>query len=109
MKHRQFILVLVLFFSWRGFADDYPIYELRIKDHKFDKEVIKVKAGSKFRLVIYNDDNEFEEFESKRMMIEKFIQPKSKINLLIGPLKPNSYDYFADFHPSTGKGTLIAE
>lgn len=109
MKFGLSVLILFFLYTPIGFADDYPVYELRIKDHKFDKEVIKVKAGTKFRLIIYNDDNEFEEFESKRMMIEKFIQPKSKINLLMGPFKPNTYDFFADFHPSTGKGTLIAE
>ena len=58
MKKSLFILVLFLVISLRGFADDYLVYELRIKDHKFDKEVIKVKAGTKFRLIIYNDDTQ---------------------------------------------------
>ncbi len=109
MKYVFTVLIFITLYTANVFADEYPVYELRLKDHKFDKEVIKVKAGTKFRLIVYNDDSEFEEFESKKMMIEKFIQPKSKINLLIGPFKPNSYDFFADFHPSTGKGTLIAE
>ena len=92
-----------------AFAQDMKIIELHIKNHKYDIEKIEVEANKKFKLKIYNDDPSSEEFESRSMVVEKFIGPKKSITITIGPLKPGTYDYFADFHPSTGKGILIAK
>ena len=92
-----------------GLADDYPVYELKLKNHRFDKEELRVKAGIKFRLLVKNEDNSFEEFESRKMIIEKFVKPGGTLNLLVGPLKPGEYDYFGEFNMSTAKGKLIAE
>ncbi len=99
----------LFFYSAYGENAEMPTYELRIKDHKFDIEVLKVKANQKFTLIVYNDDASFEEFESKRMLVEKFVNPKGKLILKLGPFKPGEYDYFGEFHMSTAKGKLIAE
>ncbi|MBC7715209.1 MAG: cupredoxin domain-containing protein [Rhizobacter sp.] len=103
------LLISLALLSNVAFADDLKIIELHIKNHKYDLEKIEVEANKKFKLKIYNDDSSSEEFESKSMVVEKFIGPKKSITITIGPLKPGSYDYFADFHPSTGKGILIAK
>lgn len=90
-------------------ADEMKLYELKIKNHKFDKETLTVEANKKFKLKIINDDPSSEEFESLSMIVEKFIGPKRSITVTIGPLKPGTYDYFGEFHASTCKGILTAK
>ena len=102
--------VLGLFLLVNGvFAEDTMVIELKIKNHKFDKEVLSVPANVKFKIKVTNEDANSEEFESRAMVVEKFIGPKKSMTITLGPLKPGSYDYFGDFHPSTAKGTLTAK
>jgi hypothetical protein len=86
-----------------------PTYELHIKDHKFDKPELVVKAGVKFILIVFNDDTSFEEFESKKMIVEKIIGPKAKIKLNLGPFAAGTYDYFGEFHHATAQGQMKAQ
>jgi hypothetical protein len=104
----KFFLALIVL-SNVAMAEDLKVIELHIKDHKYDLEKIEVEANKKFKLKIYNDDSSSEEFESRSMVVEKFIGPKKSIIITLGPLKPGTYDYFADFHKSTGKGVLTAK
>jgi plastocyanin len=82
---------------------------LTLENHRFDKERLEVKAGEVFLLTIVNKDKTLEEFESKSLIIEKFLKPGATLTVTLGPLKPGEYDYFADFHKSTGKGVLVAK
>ena len=84
-------------------------FELKIKEHKFNIETIHIKANEKFRLKVINEDSSSEEFESRTIVIEKFIGPKRTVNLILGPLKPGKYEFFGDFHADTAKGFIIAE
>jgi DNA polymerase III delta subunit len=102
------LILLGLLFSTNLFADD-KIIELRIKDHKFNIEKLEVKANEKFKIKVFNDDASSEEFESKTMIVEKFIGPKKSLVITLGPLKPGTYEYFGDFHQSTAKGVLTAK
>lgn len=102
----SFFLIAVSSFA---FSEELMTYQLILKNHKFEPVVLKVKANKKFRLIVENQDSSFEEFESKKMIIEKFINPKGKLNLVIGPFKPGEYDFFGEFHMSTAHGKLIAE
>lgn len=106
---RLFLSGTLLFFSTLGFADEMQTFDLVIKDHKFSQETLVVKAGEKFRLNIKNEDSTSEEFESNTMIIEKFIGPKRSISVILGPLKPGTYEYFGEFHMKTAKGQVIAK
>lgn len=103
------IILALLFISNSIFANELPVYTLRLKNHKFIPELIKVKANQKFKLIVLNEDNTFEEFESNKMVVEKFINPKGKLNLILGPYKAGDYDFFGEFHMNTAKGILRAE
>jgi len=103
------IFLLLTFLSFNCVASDLTVYTLTLKNHRFSPDKITVKAGEKFKLAVVNLDNSFEEFESKKLAIEKFVNPKGKLNLVVGPLKPGSYDFFGEFHMKTAQGTLIAE
>ena len=83
-------------------------YELIIKDHKFIPETLKVKANEKLQLIIYNQDDEAEEFESFELRREKIIPAKGKVKINIGPLDPGEYKIFGDFHINITKGMIIA-
>jgi hypothetical protein len=75
-------------------------FELTIKDHKYTPEVLNVKANEKFKIKVKNEDSTSEEFESRSLVIEKFIGPKNSATVILGPLKPGTYDFFGDFHKS---------
>lgn len=105
----KFLAILGFLLTSNIFAEEMTLYELKIKNHKFDKEVMTVPAGKKFKLKIINEDLSSEEFESLSMIVEKFIGPKRSITVTIGPLKPGAYDYFGEFHASTAKGILTAK
>jgi hypothetical protein len=85
------------------------IQVLTIKNHRYSPEKLEVKAGQRFKLKIINEDATSEEFESKSMIIEKFIAPKKSITVNLGPLKPGEYEFFGCFHPDTAKGVLSAK
>lgn len=103
-------LLLPLLLSLTAIAQDQDkIIELTIKDHKYSLEKIEVKANQRFKIKITNADPTSEEFESKSMIVEKFIGPNKSITITLGPLKPGEYEYFGCFHPKTAKGILIAK
>ncbi len=86
-----------------------PELELRIKDHLFFPAEFEVPAGAKVRLLVINEDETPEEFESYQMNREKVIPGKSRTVIFIGPLKPGEYPFFGEFYPKTAQGKVIAK
>jgi plastocyanin len=80
-----------------------------IKDHKFQPAEIKVPAKKRVTLTVVNDDATPEEFESKKLKVEKVIPGKSKAVVRFGPLEPGRYEFVGEFHEDTAKGVVIAE
>lgn len=97
-----------------GFAAALPAYaavpefNLEIRGHLFFPDVLEIPAGTKIRLVIDNQDETPEEFESYELNREKVIPGKSKSVIFIGPLKPGEYPFFGEFYPKTAQGKVIA-
>lgn len=102
------ILATLAFLSATAFAAT-EVQELRIKGHKYYPDYLEVKAGERFKIKVTNEDPTSEEFESKSMIIEKFIGPQRSITITLGPLKPGSYDFFGCFHPQTANGKIVAK
>ena len=111
---RRFVLVIAIGFAIcaAGFstagAQDIE-KTLVIKNHLFEPAELKVPANQKIKLIVHNQDNSAEEFESKSLKREKVIAAGTKTTILIGPLKPGKYDFFGEFNPATAKGVVIAE
>ena len=82
---------------------------LVIRGHKFEPAELTVPAGKKVKLVIENQDDTAEEFESYELNREKVVPPKGQIVLYVGPLEPGRYPFFGDFHQDTARGVLIAK
>jgi len=81
---------------------------LRLKDHLFYPAEITVPANKKLRLVIENQDDTPEEFDSFDLNREKVLYPGRKSVIYIGPLSPGRYDFFGEFSPNTARGTVVA-
>jgi hypothetical protein len=105
MKHLIPVLLLVLAGSVQAAV---PEFELQIRDHLFFPAALEVPAGTKIRLMITNDDETPEEFESYELNREKVIPARSRTIIFIGPLKPGEYLFFGEFYPKTAQGKVIA-
>ena len=90
-------------------AADLPVYELKIKDHRFDPSRLEIPAGAKVKLVIKNLDATPEEFESYQLNREKIVPGNSEIIVYVGPLDPGEYGFFGDFNQDTAQGTLTVK
>lgn len=110
MKH-SFLVAAAMLLALAGTAGaaDLPEFTLVIKDHVYRPSELKVPAGTKFKLIVRNDDPTPEEFESTDFNREKIVLPNSSITVFIGPLRAGSYAFFGDFHQATAKGRLIVE
>jgi plastocyanin len=82
---------------------------ITIKNHKFEPAELKVPAKKRVTLTVINSDSTPEEFESKKLEVEKVIPGKSKAVVRFGPLEPGRYDFIGEFHEDTAKGVVIAE
>ena len=81
---------------------------LSIKDHHFQPDHITVPAGTRFPIEVTNRDATPEEFESGDLRVEKIVVPGATIRVFAGPLKPGTYKFFGDYHPSLARGTITA-
>jgi Cupredoxin-like domain len=80
-----------------------------IKNHRFEPAEIKVPANQRIKLVVHNQDNTPEEFDSRKLSREKLIPANSKIAIFIGPLKPGRYEFLGEYNVNTATGVVIAE
>jgi plastocyanin len=81
---------------------------LSIRDHRFQPDSITVPAGTRFPIEVTNRDATVEEFESGDLRVEKIVVPGATIRVFVGPLKPGTYKFFGDYHPSLARGTITA-
>jgi plastocyanin len=82
---------------------------ITIKNHKFEPAELKVPANKRITLTVINNDATPEEFESKKLKVEKVIPGKSKAVVRFGPLAPGRYEFVGEFHEDTAKGVVVAE
>ena len=90
-------------------ADEPPKFELRVKDHRFTPSEIHLSAGKPYVLVLYNDDDTAEEFDSTALHVEKVVVGGRWALIRLHPLSPGHYPFMGEFHPDTARGTVIAE
>ena len=82
---------------------------LVIEKNRFEPDVIKVKAGAPFVLVITNKDKGPEELDMAQPRIEKVIPGGKTVKLRMPALKPGKYPFVGEYHSETAKATIIAE
>ena len=84
-------------------------FTLSLKDHKFTPSELTIPANIRVRLVVKNLDATPAEFESDDFKAEKIIPAGGEGVLLIGPLKPGSYEFHDEYHEDVSKSRLIAK
>jgi heme/copper-type cytochrome/quinol oxidase subunit 2 len=100
-------VALLLMAAPQARAEDIPT--LMMKNHRFVPDRIEVPAGVKFRLMVTNNDDTADEFESAELNREKLVAPGQSITVFLGPLQPGSYKFFGDFHQDTAQGVMVAK
>src|SRR5262245_44023813 len=86
-----------------------PEIPLVIQKNRFEPDIIKVKAGTPFVLVITNKEKGPEEFDSQTPRIENVITACKTMKVRIPALKPGKYPFVGEYHAETAKATIVAE
>jgi uncharacterized membrane protein YvbJ len=84
-------------------------FHVQIKNHLFFPSTIAVPPRQKVKLVIHNQDDTPEEFDSFSLNREKVIFANSKATIFIGPLLPGEYSFFGEYHPNTAQGVVLVK
>lgn len=105
----KFFAAIFLLASFVAVAADTFVVEIKLENHVFTPDIIKVPEGVKVKLIIHNMDNTMEEFDSPSLKREKILRSKSKTNIILAPLKKGRYEFIGEFHEATAKGAIIVE
>ena len=109
----RWIMALGVAFSTLGVvsaaAADEFVVTLTLSNHVFTPSEVKVPANRPLTVVVKNEDDAAEEFDSKDLKIEKVIAAKSTGTFRVKPLKPGSYPFSGEYHEATAHGVMTAE
>ncbi len=100
------LLLIALLLPFSAYAADYT---LTIKGHQFQPAEITIPSGTKIRLLIENQDDTPEEFDSHALNREKVIPGHGTATVYIGPLSPGRYPFTGEFHATTAQGVIVAQ
>ena len=103
---------LALFvFSAASLGSTEPEYIIRILHHQFVPAELHIPKGTKVRIVLDNQDDAAEEFDSHSLNREKHVPPKSQATIFIGPLAPGRYVYESESEVAGGAalGVIVVE
>ncbi len=94
-----------------SFAAAEPEYLIRIVQHRFVPAELHIPAGIKVRIVLDNQQETAEEFDSHSLNREKHVPPKSQAAIFIGPLAPGRYVYEGESEAAGGPalGVIVVE
>lgn len=82
-------------------------YTIELKNHLFYPAKMIIPANKKIKLIIYNHDDNIEEFDSFDLNREKVIFPHQPAIIFIGPLRAGEYDFFGEYHPHSARGKIV--
>lgn len=102
------VLTLPLWPAAATLAATTPTVNLLIQKRAFQPSTLTLPAGVQVKIVIANKDAIPAEFESYDLNREKVVPGGSTVPVYVGPLKPGTYKFFNDFHPSS-KGQLVVK
>ena len=98
-------------FAADSFAGTEPEYVIRISHHQFIPAELHIPTGIKVRIVLDNQDDTAEEFDSHSLNREKHVEPRSRATIFIGPLAPGRYVYEGESEVAGGPalGVIVVE
>ena len=80
-----------------------------LKNHKFSPSVIKVKANQPSMIILSNEDDTADEFDSSSLKVEKVVPGHQKGNVRIRALAPGKYPFMGEYHAATAQGIVVAQ
>jgi Cupredoxin-like domain len=80
-----------------------------LKNHKFSPSIIKVKANQPSMIILSNEDDTADEFDSSSLKVEKVVPGHAKGNVRIRALAPGKYPFMGEYHAATAQGVVVAE
>jgi Cupredoxin-like domain len=86
-----------------------PEFVIQIKNHQFIPSELHIPMGVKVQIVLDNQDDTPEEFESYSLNREKHVPPKSRVTLFIGPLTAGRYVYQGEDRVDGGAALGVIE
>jgi hypothetical protein len=100
-----------LLFAPNSVAGTEPEYLIRIVHHQFVPAELHIPKGIKVRIVLDNQDDTAEEFDSHSLNREKHVEPKSQAAIFVGPLAPGRYVYESESEAAGGAalGVIVVE
>ena len=90
-------------------ADDPTPINVTLKNHRFEPAEIHVPTGKRVVLVVRNEDDTADEFDSSALHVEKVIAPGTYAKIWLHPLGPGRYPFMGEFHPDTARGVVVSE
>ena len=106
---RLFVFALLAGCAGGAVASELLTFPIVIKDGRISPAKLEVPAGQKIKLTIRNEGPGPTEFENLELRVEKVLAPGASSFVVIHPLKPGSYRFFDEFHPTTSEMLLIAK
>ena len=103
------LLLAGLCVSSASFADDPAQIRVTLKDHRFEPAEIHVQTGKPTILIVTNEDDTADEFDSTALRVEKVIAGGHYATIRLRPLGPGRYPFMGEFHPDTANGVVISE
>jgi len=82
---------------------------VKLRDHHFTPAEIHVRANEPALIVLSNDDDAAEEFDSTSLKVEKVVPGHETGNVRLRPLAPGRYPFMGEYHSETAQGVVIAE
>jgi hypothetical protein len=101
-------LVIALLFAATPALADAPI-TVHLKNHRFTPATITVKANEPAMLILFNDDDSADEFDSSALKIEKVVPGHDKGNIRLRALAPGKYPFMGEYHAATAQGLVVAQ
>jgi heme/copper-type cytochrome/quinol oxidase subunit 2 len=88
---------------------DTPSFSLSLKDHHFTPAELTIPANTRVRVTVKNLDATPAEFESDDFKAEKVIPAGHEVTVMIGPLKPGTYEFHDEYNEAASKSRLIVK
>ena len=86
-----------------------PSFALTLKDHKFAPAGLTIPANTRVRIVIKNLDPTAAEFESDDFKAEKVLPAGRETFVIVGPLKPGTYEFHDEYNEEVSKTNLVVK
>jgi hypothetical protein len=88
-----------------------PAYVIKIIQHQFVPAELHIPSGIKVRIVIDNQEDTAEEFDSHSLNREKHVPAKTQATIFIGPLAPGRYIYEGESEVAGGPalGVIVVD